>query len=44
MKTRENNIYGESKKVLDEYYKKEFSLDKPTRKVVWEKNGYDKME
>lgn len=44
MKTRENNIYGESKKVLDEYYKNEFSLDKPMREIVWEKNGYDKME
>lgn len=44
MKTRQKAIYGKSKNKLDEYYKKEFSLDKPNRKVVWEKNGYSKME
>lgn len=41
--TRVKSIYSNTKDALGKYYKREFSTTKPTRIVIWEKDGYDLM-
>lgn len=41
--TRVSSVYSESKTSLNKYYKRELSITKSTRVVVWEENGYDLM-
>ena len=41
--TRIDSIYSETKDYLSKYYERELSTTKPTRKVVWEKDGYNMM-